>query len=60
MTPPTTQLAGVVLAAGQGTRLKSARPKVLHGLAAGRSSPTPWPPWPPRPGARPCSWSGGF
>ncbi len=29
----TTKLAGVVLAAGQGTRLKSARPKVLHPLA---------------------------
>ena len=27
-----TQLAGVVLAAGQGTRLKSSRPKVLHPL----------------------------
>ena len=27
-----TRLAGVVLAAGQGTRLKSARPKVLHPL----------------------------
>src|SRR6266851_10475110 len=27
-----TSLAGVVLAAGQGTRLKSARPKVLHPL----------------------------
>ena len=32
----TAQLAVIVLAAGQGTRMKSSRPKVLHSLA-GRS-----------------------
>jgi bifunctional UDP-N-acetylglucosamine pyrophosphorylase/glucosamine-1-phosphate N-acetyltransferase len=33
---PTTPLAAIVLAAGEGTRMKSRRPKVLHGVA-GRS-----------------------
>ena len=28
-----TELAGIILAAGQGTRMKSARPKVMHEVA---------------------------